>query len=107
MNWIAELGPTGIVAIAILLLMSGGLVPNKLHKQRISDLQEHCDVAVRERDAWFKAYEAQVEVNREQSRQLSEAVALGRTTAQVLNALPSSSRTSDSVRPRLVVDSDE
>lgn len=67
---VLDLGATGLLAITVLMILTGRLVPKSTS------------------DAWKDAYHQEQKVTREQSKQISMLAASTSVTARVLDALP-------------------
>lgn len=73
----SQIGLTGLVALVVLLILFGLLVPRK----NLTDVQK-------DRDAWRTAYETSERTRAEQTVQLAELVELAKTTNVMISALP-------------------
>lgn len=70
---ILDLGATGLLALTVLMILTGRLVPKSTS------------------DAWKDAYQKEQAVTREQAKQISMLAASTSVTARVLDALPKAS----------------
>ena len=73
----ASLGATGILAIVVMMVLTGKLIPR----------QPYLDM-MQERDYWRTAHTASEEGRRMLAEQNKELMEVGRTTKHVVHALP-------------------
>lgn len=85
MEWTAlitpNLGAMGLLAVVVLMVLTGRLVP----RQNMDDLRTDKD---RQIDTWRAAYEAAVNVQNIQREQISALLEAAQTTTHVIQSLP-------------------
>ena len=72
---LVDLGPAALVAIAVLLVLTGRLVPRRTY-----DDMKH------DRDEWRASHRLSEQARLEQAGQLDEMLELGRTTTAIVRA---------------------
>ncbi|MFJ8345014.1 hypothetical protein ACIQ9J_01295 [Streptomyces sp. NPDC094153] len=73
----ATVGATGLLGTAVLLVLTGGLVPRRTYK----DLRE-------ERDTWRQAHTESERARQVAQQQVGELLELSRTAGHILTSLP-------------------
>ncbi len=90
----APIGATGILALVVLSIIRGFLIPRSVHEDRMRD-----------KDAqilfYQTAYEREAETNKVLTAQVSTLMEVARTADHVLSSLPIGSRRSDGGRDEL------
>ncbi len=85
MEWMDSLPPsigaTGLLAVVVLMILRGALVPRKVHEDRIADKDAQIQ-------AWKDAYNKSEETNEIQQGHIDVLLQAGQTTRHVLEALP-------------------
>lgn len=85
MDWTATLTPTlgaaGLLAAAVLMILTGKLLPKASVDERLADKD-------RQIDTWRAAYERSLEIQDEQRKQLTAMVTANETATKVLQAIP-------------------
>ena len=83
-----DLGAAALVAIVVLLILLGRLVPRSV----LTDVRDDWDARLKEiadeRDTWRTAHQVSEEARREAQDQAGELLELARTADHVLRSLP-------------------
>ena len=95
MDWTAvitpSLGATGLLAIVVIMILRGSLVPRSTFDTMREDKDKQIDI-------WKNAYDRAVSVQDEQRGQVSALLDGNRVTAQVIRSLPRVSELNGGVR---------
>lgn len=78
---IGSLAPAGVAALAVILVLTGRLIPRRTYEDMRQELRE-------DRDKWREAHGISEQARRLQSSQVEELMENTRTTAQFINNLP-------------------
>lgn len=76
-----SLGATGLLAVVVVMVLTGRLVP----KSTLEDLRADKDKQI---DTWRTAYERALQVQDEQRQHVTTLLDANRTTTHVIQALP-------------------
>lgn len=96
MNWdsfsVTDLSAAGILAIAVLMILRGKLVPSRVVDDIRADRDARLVDARAETDDWRTAYNRVEEIRRIQAQQLNDLLELAKTTDAFIRSLQSSIR---------------
>lgn len=86
---VADLGPVGLITLAIVLILFGRLIPRSTYRDLMTD-----------RDYWREAYHLAEKARAEQANQVTELLEHARFTADFIRAMPHPTDTEhDEARP--------
>lgn len=92
MDWagldLKDLGPSSILALAVLLVLLGLVVPRRQLKDLRDDRDKREKQLIEERDEWKAAFFASDKTSRELAGQMQAMLEQGRTTEAVIKAIP-------------------
>lgn len=78
---LAPVGATGILAVVIMLILRGALIPRSVHQDRVADKKETIEY-------YRTALEREIARNHELSLQNQMLMEVGKTANHVLSSLP-------------------
>ena len=81
------IGPTGLLAVAVVLVLTGKLIPSKTSRLAHEAFERENDRLQEEVREWRQAYRTVEEAQRMSARQLEEMLEYARATDAVLRAL--------------------
>lgn len=85
---LAQGGATLLLAIVVLMILTGRLVPKRTVDDMRADKQLRIDALAIERDTWKAAHTISEEARRAALEQTTQMLELSRTAESVLRALP-------------------
>lgn len=81
-------GAASVVALAVILVLTGRLVPRRNLEDVRKDRDARIEEARAEAATWRRAWELERDVRELQAKHIEELLEFGRTTTRVLSALP-------------------
>ncbi|USQ82622.1 hypothetical protein NFX46_01870 [Streptomyces phaeoluteigriseus] len=87
-----DLGAAALVALVVLLVLRGQLVPRRQLEDLRTDKDRQIEDLRAERDTWRQAHTVSEEARREAQDQAGELLEMSRTAGYFFNALPQPSR---------------